>query len=78
MNLLPVSFSRTDRKRPGSIILAFHFYFSNSCLIKSIKELRRDPLGPFVLLIGPVGQKDHSFLPLSIVHDEGSSIARMI
>ena len=37
-----------------------------------------DPLGPFVLLIGPVGQKDHRFLPLSIVHDEGSSIARMI
>ena len=30
-------------------------------------------MGPFVLpLIGPVGQKDHSFLPLSIVHDEGS------
>lgn len=38
----------------------------------------QDPLGPFVLLVGPVGQKDHSFLPLSIVHDEGSSIARMI
>ena len=38
----------------------------------------QDPLGPFILLIGPVRQKDHSFLPLSIVHDEGSSIARMI
>ena len=38
----------------------------------------QDPLGPFVLLIGPVRQKDHRFLPLSIVHDEGSSIARMI
>ena len=38
----------------------------------------QDPLGPFILLIGPVGQKDHSLLPLSIVHDEGSSIARMI
>lgn len=38
----------------------------------------QDPLGPFILLIGPVGQKDHSLLPLAIVHDEGSCIARMI
>ena len=38
----------------------------------------QDPLGPFILLIGPVRQKDHSLLHLSIVHDEGSSIARMI
>ena len=38
----------------------------------------QDPLGPFLLLIGPVGQKDHSFLLLSIVHDKGSCIACMI
>ena len=38
----------------------------------------QDPLGP----VGPshrsAGQKDHSFLPLSIVHDKGSRIACMI
>ena len=61
-------------RHPSHPFLFFTFLFDQVHQRVAVQ----DPLGPFVLLIGPVRQKDHSFLPLSIVHDEGSSIARMI
>lgn len=61
-------------RHPSHPFLFFKFLFDQVHQRVAVE----DPLGPFVLLIGPVGQKDHRFLPLSIVHDEGSSIARMI
>ena len=61
-------------RHPSHPFLFFKFLFDQVHQIVAVQ----DPLGPFILLIGPVGQKDHSLLALAIVHDEGSSIARII